>query len=170
MAAAKRSAKRSQDGPSYLPTCRNGPRGPTCLRCGLVRRQSLQRLWTGAISVRCAMAWRVRACSAPPMSAHVGEALSFVRSQMRPSTHGGTCQGYCEYSHLQYAAVRSCHSPPRPSAAAAAVPAHLQFASGKPSRGDVRTRSRARALWMLSSVAGPAVGSGTASVVDNTLQ
>ncbi len=38
--------------------------------------------------------------------------------------------GYWEYSHLQYAAVRSCHSPPRP--AAAAVPAHLQFASGWP--------------------------------------
>ena len=36
---------------------------------------------TGAISVRCSIAWRVRACSAPPMSAHVGEALSFVRSQ-----------------------------------------------------------------------------------------
>ena len=27
MAAAKRSAKRSQDGPSYLPTCRNGRTG-----------------------------------------------------------------------------------------------------------------------------------------------
>ena len=37
-------------------------------------------------------------------------------------------------------------------------------------RGDVRTASRARALWMLSSVAGPAVRCGVAPVVDNTLQ
>ena len=81
-----------------------------------------------------------------------------------------TCQGYCEYSHLQYTAVRSCHSPPRPSASAAAVPAHLRFASGRPSRGDVRTARRARAPWMLSSVAGPAARSGVAPVVDNTWQ
>jgi hypothetical protein len=66
--------------------------------------------------------------------------------------------------------VRSCHSPPRPGPSTAVVPAHLQLASGRPSRGDVRTRSRARALWMLSSVAGPAVASGVAPVVENTLQ
>jgi hypothetical protein len=34
--------------------------------------------------------------------------------------------GYCEYSHLRCAAVRSCRPPPRPSSAAA-VPAHLQW-------------------------------------------
>ncbi len=34
-------------------------------------------------------------------------------------------QGYFECSHLRCAAVRWCHSPPRPSAAA--VPAHLQW-------------------------------------------
>ena len=54
------------------------------------------------------------------------------------STHGGTLrtgrdsQGYCEYSHLQCTAVCSYHSLPGPSASAAVVPAHLQFASGRP--------------------------------------
>ena len=57
------------------------------------------------------------------------------------SAHGGalrTGHGCCEYSHLRCAAVRPCRPPPRP-AAAAAVPAHLQFAS------YVRTARRARA-------------------------
>jgi hypothetical protein len=42
--------------------------------------------------------------------------------------------GYYEYSHLQYAAVRSCHSTPRPSASAAAVPGHLQWGTFEYSR------------------------------------
>jgi hypothetical protein len=172
--------------PTYLPTYppQRPQQGPTCLRCELVRRRLFQRQ-TGAMSVHCAMARRVRACSAPPMSAHVGEAQPFVRSKVRQSTHSGTRQsthsctlrtshgylpsavaavgpanmqwdtseysygvlyvlagtsdswystcghGYCEYSHLRCAAVRSCRPPPRP-AAAAVVPAHLQLASGRP--------------------------------------
>jgi hypothetical protein len=93
---------------TYLPSA-TAVGGRTCLRCGLVRRRSLQRLSTGAISVLCAIAWRVRACSAPLMSAHVGEALSFVRSKVRRSTHGGTLRtdhGHCVSTHT--CGVRRC--------------------------------------------------------------
>ncbi len=130
MAAAKRSAKRSQDGPSYLPsylpaaTAARGPnlsalrarpapivaaadrRHQCALRDGLAR-PSLQR-------------------TADERAAKCVGVLTVVLYVL--------ATGYCEYSHLQYAAVCSCHSPPRPSASAAAVPAHLQWGTFEYSR------------------------------------
>jgi hypothetical protein len=223
VAAAKRSAKRSQDGPSYLPTCRNGRTGADlsvlrarpapiaaaaldrrhecALRDGLAR-PSLQRtaderarrrsvvihaqpsvgvlmvvlyiLATGTVGTHtCSM----RRCARVIHRLDRRRRLRRCRrtcSGVFLSTHSGTLRtgrdspGYCEYSHLQCTAVCSWHSPPRPSAAV--VPAHLQFASGRPRRGDVRTARRACAPSVLSSVAGPAARSGVAPVVDNTLQ
>ncbi len=68
-------------------------------------------------------------------------------------THSGTLrtgQGYREYSHLQYTAVRSCRPPPRPSASAAAVPARLQScvaeANGMCARQAVHAHAHRRGL------------------------
>jgi hypothetical protein len=61
-----KAQRKPKSGRPLLPTyLRQRPHGGrTCLRCELVRRRSLQRLWTGAISVRCGMARRFEVCIA----------------------------------------------------------------------------------------------------------
>ncbi len=105
MAAAKRGAKRSQDGPSYLPTYQASEYS-----------QWYYVLATGYYEYS---QWY-----------YVLATGYYEYSQW----YYVLATGYYEYSHLQYAAVRSCHSPPRRSASAAAVPAHLQWGTSEYSR------------------------------------
>ena len=125
---AKRSAKRSQDGPPYLPAA-TAARGPDLSAL----RPRPAPIVAAALDRRRQCALRDGPARRSRLPRTADERTSAKRSQVRRSTQSGTLrtgQGYCEYSHLQYAAVRSCHSPPRPSAAL--VPAHLQFASARP--------------------------------------
>ena len=80
----------------------------------------------------------------PAAAAGADRAAQWARPDRRSawlsrSVYQILCTQYCENSHLWYTAVCSCRPPPRPSAAAAVVPAHLQFASAMPRRGGVRT-------------------------------
>ena len=79
---------------------------------------------------RCSVAVRRRGTS--EYSHGVLGVLTWGTFQHSPWVAAYWPRGYCEYSHLWYTAVCLCRPPPRPSAAAAVVPAHLQFASAMP--------------------------------------